>query len=224
MAWLAHIDLLKYVIAHDYGSALIMEDDVDWDVRIRNQTVLIADAVRELTGQRREKGAPYGLQWDVLWMGHCSDPPNADDPMVVFEDETVVEHAKYRGLNRYITDVLPEGRRSVHHSWNPVCTFAYAVSARGARKLLAQASLGKGGAFDLMLMHACQDKVVDCITVNPEIFDAYHPAGGDISEVRAGDHHEDIDTTVGQGMGSTDNILRSARCQGLFGETCLTNA
>lgn len=227
-AWLAHIDLLKYVITRGYGSALIMEDDTDWDVDVRSQTRLIAPAVRNLThangsdttDQNIPNQPPYGLNWDILWMGHCSDPPNADDPMVIYQDPTVVSHALYHGLNRYITEVLKEGQRSVHYSWNPVCTFAYAVSAQGARKLLAQASLGKGGAFDLMLMHACQDKVVDCISVNPEIFDPYHPAGGDSSEVRAADKGEVASAESGAEMGRTDNILRSARCAGLFGSTC----
>ena len=222
MAWLAHIDLLKYVITSGFGSALIMEDDIDWDVEIRNQTRLIAPAVRALTHQRETEHAPYGLDWDVLWMGHCSDPSNADDPMVIFKDPTVIPQDRYTGLDRHITKVLQEGERSVHYSWNPVCTFAYAVSANGAKNLLAHASLGQGGAFDLMLLSACQDKVVDCISVNPEIFDAYHPAGGDASEVRAGDAGEAVDVVTGQAMGHTDNILRSARCEGLFQSTCLT--
>lgn len=221
MAWLAHIDLLKYVIERGYGSALIMEDDIDWDVDVRNQTLLIANAVRNLTNQPEIPFAPYGLEWDVMWMGHCSDPPNATAPMVIFEDPTSIPHKRYRGLNRYITKVLQEGQRSVHYSWSPVCTFAYAVSPKGARKLLAHASLGHGGAFDLMLLHACQDKVVDCISVNPEIFDPYHPAEGDLSEVRAGDNGDVLDQEASKDMGHTDNILHSARCAGLFKKTCM---
>lgn len=34
-AWLAHIDLLKYVLQSELNSALIVEDDVDWDVNIK---------------------------------------------------------------------------------------------------------------------------------------------------------------------------------------------
>lgn len=221
MAWLGHIDLLKYVIQSGYDSALIMEDDVDWDVNIRKQAPLVSDAVRNLTRQTKEDQAPYGREWDVLWMGHCSDPPNVEQPMIVFDDATVINRDRYRGLNRYITEVLQEGQRSVHHSWNPVCTFAYAVSAKGVRKLLNQASLGVGGAFDLMLMHACQDKIVDCISVNPEIFDAYNAVGDNTSEVRAGDDGEAVH--VEDKMGNTDNIRNSARCAGVYHTTCLTN-
>lgn len=221
MAWLGHIDLLKFVIQNGWGSALIMEDDMDWDVDIRNQTRLVAEAVRKLTKSNKMKKAPYGLHWDILWMGHCSDPPNFDEPMVKFNDPTAIPLEKYKGLSRHITTGLQEGERGVHHSWNPVCTFAYAVSAEGAKKLLAQASLGQGGAFDLMLMHACQDKVLDCISVNPEIFNPYHPAEGDASEVRAGDAGQAFDVVSGKEMGHTNNILHSARCSGLFQSSCL---
>lgn len=103
----------------------------------------------------------------------------------------------------------------------------YAVSARGALKVLSLASTGKGGAFDLMLNGNCKSGELDCISVNPEIFDSYHPAGGDLSEVRAGDANPEdsgsFGAAVAMGMGNTDNILMSARCQGLWGSTCLTN-
>lgn len=221
MAWLGHIDLLKFVIQNNWGSALIMEDDMDWDVEVRNQTLLIAKAVREFTESKKMKKAPYGLDWDILWMGHCSDPPNFEAPMVKFKDPNTIPLEQYKGLSRHIATGLVEGERSVHHSWNPVCTFAYAVSSEGAKKLLAHASLGRGGAFDLMLMHACQDKVLDCISVNPEIFNPYHPAEGDASEVRAGDAGEAMDFAVGKEMGHTYNVLHSARCSALFKSDCL---
>ncbi|PSK40018.1 Procollagen galactosyltransferase 1 [Elsinoe australis] len=222
MAWLGHIDLLKFVILNGWGSALILEDDMDWDVDVRKQTPSIANAVVKLTGGRRTDRAPYGLEWDVMWLGHCSDPPpNEKGTIVWFKDNTTIPLEKYRGLNPHIKEVAKEGQRGVHHSINPVCTFAYAVSAVGARKTLAHASLGHGGAFDLMLMHACQDKVLDCVSVNPEIFNPYHTAEGDTSEVRAGDNNAEFNADAGKSKGWTDNILQSARCAGLFHETCL---
>ncbi|KAI4756599.1 hypothetical protein E4T52_04256 [Aureobasidium sp. EXF-3400] len=222
MAWLGHLDLLKFVIQNNWGSALILEDDMDWDIDIRRQTPPIAKAVRELTKAKGGK-EPYGKNWDVLWMGHCSDPPPFKDEgkIITFTDNTTAPLDKYRGLNPRLKDVIKDEQRIVHYSINPVCTFAYAVSHSGARNLLAHASLGKGGAFDLMLMHACQDKVLKCVSVNPEVFDPYFPAEGGASEVRAGDAGVDFDHEVGKGMGHTDNTLNSARCFAQFGKTCL---
>lgn len=226
MAWLGHLDLLKFVIQNRWGSALILEDDMDWDVQIRNQTPPIANAVRKLTHAKKAKHAPYGLEWDVLWMGHCSDPPyeseeNPKDPIIFFDDPTVIPLEKYRGLDPHIKEVVHEGQRAVHYSRNPVCTFAYAVSAVGAQRLLAHASLGQGGAFDLMLLHACQDKILNCVSVNPEIFDPYNTADGGSSEVRAGDSGTTFDADAGKVMGWTDNVRNSARCSALFDTTCL---
>lgn len=223
MAWLGHLDLLKFVIQNNWGSALILEDDMDWDVNIRKQTPGIAKAVLELTKAKKHTTAPYGSQWDIMWLGHCSDPPPNENEgkIVFFGDNTTAPIDKYRGLNPHVKDVVKDGQRAVHYSVNPVCTFAYAVSHQGARTLLAHASLGRGGAFDLMLMHACQDKVVKCISVNPEVFDPYNTAEGGTSEVRAGDAGVEFDPNAGMAMGHTDNILHSARCQAQFGTTCL---
>lgn len=135
MAWLGHIDLLKFVIQNRWGSALIMEDDVDWDVRIRQQTQKIAKGVRELTKKpnwkvwerpevRVEGSSPYGDDWDVLWMGHCSDPPDTLKPIVSWADDTVIPWKQYIGLDHYMTTVLTEGQRASHRSFNPVCTYA----------------------------------------------------------------------------------------------------
>lgn len=203
-----------------WSSALVLEDDVDWDVSIREQTYLAADAVRKLTHESYHTKAPYGLFWDVLWMGHCSDPADFERPHVVYDDPSSIPHKDYHGISRYITTLLEEGQRSVHYSLEPLCTFAYAVTARGAMKLLQHAMQGRGGAFDLMLMHACQDGVVECISVNPEIFDPYQPGHGRTSEVSAADHGEVIDAVVGDEMGWTDNTIHSARCAALFDSTC----
>ena len=223
MAWLGHLDLLKFVIQHNWGSALILEDDMDWDVEIRKQMPPIAKAVKELTKAKKGDTQPYGSNWDVLWLGHCSDPPPfpKEGKIITFADNTTAPVDKYRGLNPRLKDVVKDNQRIVHYSINPVCTFAYAVSHAGARNLLAHASLGKGGAFDLMLMHACQDKVLKCVSVNPEVFDPYFPAEGGASEVRAGDAGVDFDHEVGKAMGHTDNTARSARCFAQFGTTCL---
>lgn len=121
MAWLGHIDILKFVIQNGWGSALILEDDVDWDVNIRNQTLLIAKAVLTLTNHEKILQAPYGLDWDVLWMGHCSDPADFNRPHVLFEDPTVIPLDRYVGLNTGITTVLKDGQRCVNYSQNPVC-------------------------------------------------------------------------------------------------------
>lgn len=50
-AWLAHIDLLKYVLQSELNSALIVEDDVDWDINIKvmNSPVSVKEKTNHLT-------------------------------------------------------------------------------------------------------------------------------------------------------------------------------
>ena len=71
LAWLAHLDMIKYFIASDLDTAMIMEDDVDRDVAIKAQMPLISDAVRNFSRVDPSDPAPYGRSWDVLWLGHC---------------------------------------------------------------------------------------------------------------------------------------------------------
>lgn len=72
-AWMSHLDLLKFVIADDFESVLIIEDDVDWYLAIRDQMALISGAIRSFTNALEDDLTPYGTSWDVLWIGHCGD-------------------------------------------------------------------------------------------------------------------------------------------------------
>jgi hypothetical protein len=50
LAWLGHLNALRTFLASDYSTALIIEDDVDWDIRLRTvQIPVTASAFRSLT-------------------------------------------------------------------------------------------------------------------------------------------------------------------------------
>lgn len=68
---MAHLDLLKFVITSGQETALIIEDDVDWDVEIKSEMRLVSDNVRAFMGTAAEDPTPFGTEWDVLWLGHC---------------------------------------------------------------------------------------------------------------------------------------------------------
>lgn len=48
-SWRGHVDALREVVRRNLSSALIMEDDVDWDIRIRQQLQNFARSSRALT-------------------------------------------------------------------------------------------------------------------------------------------------------------------------------
>lgn len=50
---------------------MILEDDADWDVEIKEQVVRAQDSLRKLTEPGTED--LWGTEWDVLYLGHCGD-------------------------------------------------------------------------------------------------------------------------------------------------------
>lgn len=113
------------------------------------------------------------------------------------------------------------GTRIVHRSAAPICSFAYALSQTGARKVLHALSInGLHMAFDNSLAQLCRDAAFDlargreggyglrCVSVNPTIF-FHHKAKGRL----AGD--SDIQSYGGDGStrerGITESIMWSMR-------------
>ncbi|RYP45114.1 hypothetical protein DL768_008506 [Monosporascus sp. mg162] len=95
---------------------------------------------------------PYGWSWDLLWLGHCGEdfPELLDEnkgkptddagirymsrKFTVSDDPTVPDLDKVTGLVNFRIE-LPH-TRWVHITGAPICTFAYALSNQGARKVL----------------------------------------------------------------------------------------
>ncbi|KAK8071720.1 hypothetical protein PG996_005068 [Apiospora saccharicola] len=118
---------------------------------------------------------PYGEGWDVLWLGHCGTGfPDADTGslpllrVVIPNDPTVPapQHLKSHPFASHdaLGDLYPPHTRVVHAASSPrtACTLAYAVSQRGARKLLWQFGLEDfSSQWDLMLGNWCSGGYVD---------------------------------------------------------------
>lgn len=178
------MNALQTIVDKDLGSALILEDDIDWDIRLKSQLQTFAAAsrtwLRESQSSKSEVelldttiGAGgnvesvYGAAWDVLWLGHCgADLPKAQksltSPLVVtiLEDETVPapQHLKPHpfALQDKLGKQYPPHTRVVHASSGNVCTLAYAVSQEGARKLLLDFNSRYDAQWDLMLQKWCE--------------------------------------------------------------------
>src|SRR6266496_4274023 len=57
-SWRAHMNAIKTVIEQDLSTALIIEDDVDWDIHFRSQLQHFAQAVKTLTTPKTD-GSQY---------------------------------------------------------------------------------------------------------------------------------------------------------------------
>lgn len=228
LAWLAHLDLIKHLLRSGWTTTLIMEDDVDWDLDLRSKAIVpLAEGVRNYTNAAADDWTtPYGGNWDVLWMGHCGEWSHEDMPILTWPDETVVPIDQYVGWANVDMKErpLPNGHRTTHPTTNSVCTFAYAVTAAGARKILTHLEYGGAEAFDVALSNACHDKKLECVTIHPEIFHQYEPPSeyGDSSEINIEDHGGELDVQgpATMKMGHTANVRNSARCRALYDSTC----
>lgn len=228
IAWLAHLELLAHIVMAGFSTALIIEDDVDWDVRITTQMPRISDAMRELlnTPDTGTNLSPYGTGWDVLWIGHCGE--KADSVTFVdYADDTRPTTEQFRGFSKKLwMDQIPEGYRRIQPAVQPICTFAYAVTAASAQKVLELLGSGKDEAFDVGLQHQCTSKKLRCFTVVPQVMQHYEPAEGSgyVSELNAksGFGTSPSDDVLAKTMGSTGNVVQSARCKALYNAQCLS--
>lgn len=229
MAWLAHLDLLQHVIHENYSTALIVEDDVDWAVEIKDQLWTLSEKVREFTEVDSTNADPYGNAWDVLWLGHCGEiwKQEAHPHTLSWPDATAGRREDWRGVfdPGWLID-LPEGHRSIYWSDQPMCTFAFAVSRAGALRILDLAGQGGAEAYDIELQGLCRSKKLKCISVVDQLFHHYRPApefgqGSDIGNLEKGLPPPPSAEEMEKAMGSTAVILHSARCKALFNSTCL---
>lgn len=239
-SWRGHMNAVRRIVEQDLESALIMEDDMDWDVRLRWQLEQVAKGARAVLGSETgTPSSPYGDGWDVLWLGHCGEPfpeflPENRNKAEEHPGIQYMKKARY-AIKNDVTMPPPEKitglvdfhafpyTRFVHITAAPICTFAYALSQAGARKVLFDLSVnGLTGAFDNALAHLCQQSVssvgvqnpgnnrglnAKCISVTPPVF-FHHKAKGlvssdsDIQSIGSADVRE---------KGTTENIMWSAR-------------
>jgi hypothetical protein len=227
-------------VQRNLTSALILEDDSDWDVRIKDQLHDFALSTRTLiqplespshdqfadptflnpsgdTGSAPEiyfdnlprteppSISPYGDDWDVLWLGHCGmlfpwpgNPLLPKGRVLHLNDDTVPQKQYLFSVTPPLTlaDDYPQHTRAVNHVQDGVCTSGYAVSQRGAQKLLLEVGLmDVERPVDVLLALFCTqangretDKV--CLGVQPGLFQHHRPAG-------PGGAASDIDTSDG---------------------------
>lgn len=189
------------IVETGISSALILEDDVDWDVHLKSQLFNISQGTRHVLAEAASSSAPdspYGHGWDVLWLGHCGEVfPEALDENVeldnddkaalsvkyaIEEDETM---PPYSEVSQWVDwGAFAPHTRIVHLSGLPVCSFAYAVSQAAARKILHALSVdGLTTEFDNALAGLCRDSRSDasyhlkCLSVNPAIMFHHKPKG-----------------------------------------------
>lgn len=99
--WRSHMNALQTAVNEGLETALIFEADNDWDVRVKDQMAAISRYMPNATTD-----APYGTDWDMLWLGECIssvDPYGPIAPIASWHDETVKRRDEQR---QWSVDVL----------------------------------------------------------------------------------------------------------------------
>ncbi|KAF1830599.1 hypothetical protein BDW02DRAFT_642038 [Decorospora gaudefroyi] len=168
--------------------------------------------------------SPYGdpTNWDILWLGHCGagmprppphppSTPATDLSLLTLPNDATVPSARHLKAHPFQSDpdalatTFPPHTRIYHAATGgTLCTVAYAVSQRGARRLLHQFAMqGWSAIFDAELGRWCAGYDPDlgrqstpsktaaagggrdahgkervCLTTQPPIFSHHHPRGG----------------------------------------------
>ncbi|KAH8649450.1 hypothetical protein BGZ60DRAFT_389973 [Tricladium varicosporioides] len=276
-SWRSHMNALNEIVHQNLTTAVIFEDDMDWDIRLRPQLRAFALASQFLTSPsvtpssltnypisqsenpedpdlsihndsslnptssflnslplsatsgsiKKEERYPYGdpKNWDILWLGHCGvgfprspsssgseEVPSPENLVLTNHPDLTVPLPKYLRAHPFgPLDALgsshPPHTRVYHHaSGGALCTVAYAVSQRGARRLLAEFGVKRwsriwddelgqwcaGSDFppsppsfssspEIQNQEEKRRKLGErkCITSQPPIFAHHHPPGGE---------------------------------------------
>lgn len=171
------------IIEENISTALIMESDADWDMRIHDILPGVAKGVKNIADwpfpaadhpkDIAVASSPYGDNWDVIWIGHCGSHPDGTGRIYHFEDETVPpEDKEYSFSGKPSKEVHPKGTRIVFEFQLTICTSAYAISQKGAvklRKYLEESNLN----IDLRMETLCNDQPsLTCLGVWPQVITA----------------------------------------------------
>ena len=128
--WRVHANVWRRVIEEGLTTALILEDDNDWDVNLKEQMPRILNALNEITstapiddGDGVVRGSQVAESWDVLYLGSCWEVVTATDSKnrrtvvpIPSDNENVASH-NYNWVRPNIDKVLMIGRGDFAISW-----------------------------------------------------------------------------------------------------------
>ena len=182
---------MQHIVHNNIPTAIIFEDDTDWDVAFKYQLAQMARGSQWLLNQSQEiiPDSPYGDGWDLLWIGDCATNIAGNDKRrwVIPKDPTVVppdRRYEWEKPDMHFWEEDPvwdtQTRVVFTHS-TPLCTWAYGVSLSGARKILYRLSLVPfNDSYDTGVQKMCETRDLNfsCIGVYPSIVGNSFPAGG----------------------------------------------
>ena len=225
------------MVDENIASSLVVESDADWDMRIKSSLQGLASGVKAImesmpstsafqsnvqhprlfSSPPRSIGSPYGDGWDLLWIGHCGsqaeryyayhDPSAASSEHSWSMSPPPPEIANRPGTTRLIFQLSDSSRITV------VCTAGYAISNRGAQKLVELYPDADHEA-DLWLGGICVNEPgMVCISSFPQFISAVQSSPSNIDY----DYKEEEKIEAKEKIAGAPGIQISARANGALG-------
>ncbi len=163
--------LWRRMLEKKWSSVLIMEADAAWDVNIRAITQRLSHALnnlmdthpRTLSTAQPSEHDPYNVaKWDLLSLGQCHEKTRHSDESLLYSDADAPLNTSYYGH-------LLADQRVVRRSGGIVCTTAYALSPRGALKLLVKMNVDMNIPIDLAIRRMIESDELIAYSVQPSI-------------------------------------------------------
>ncbi|KAK9233958.1 hypothetical protein V1525DRAFT_367713 [Lipomyces kononenkoae] len=228
-SWRSHMNTFKYIIDNKIETALIIEDDVDWDLNIKAQFTAFAQGLRSsrlrrpFTEEELER-APYGLDWDIMHLATskanmAAAPRNKafikyNDPYrptseVANNGCTGSGDRKWFCFGDVMTFTkLNETERAIYPSYESVGLSAIAVSYRGAQRLLYYLSYKElVDTLDYSIADLLKRGALRGWTVTPPLMSEWKTHGKSDSDLK----HVGSATPPGNANGQSAGIAHSAR-------------
>jgi hypothetical protein len=198
-------------------TAMVMEDDVDWDVMIKAQMTEVARGTRYIQKAPASAHSPYGDHWDLLMTGHCGmwNRPSEDQDYWVIEDDPTVLPTEQRDYSRKpnLTPRALSGNRTriIMSPYHFSCFGSYAISLSGAaRAIYDQAVLPNARPIDTGFGGICKRREYGrstCLGTYPMITGIHHQAGNRSKD----SDRKDIMGGPDREFASSDNLIYPVR-------------
>ena len=189
----AHANMWRQVINENWSSLLILEADAVWDIHIREMMGIMSKGLNELMKMHpnttanihgREAYTPESLlatednpycvdNWDILSLGQCFDFDTNWEEFYIYDDP----YGPKDGSFSYYDHPL-HNQRVVRRSAGPICTNAYAISRKGAEKMLLRGAIDLDDPVDVIINRFTRQGYLNVYSLEPPLFGQWEYVDG----------------------------------------------
>lgn len=177
----SHANMWRHMIENNLETLLIVEADAVWDAQVRRQfghfsqgleaMLLQLGAISNSTESGLNETAtpadPYlHRHWELLQFGGCFEKGDLEGGYLRYADP----YAATPKDPFFDGEPYGEGQRIVRAQNELVCTTGYALTRRGAQKLLLRAAMDMDQPVDLLIGEMVRERRIKAFSVSPYLF------------------------------------------------------